>query len=173
MPLILRKIRKARWYQYSQADFPWLLDEDIPADPLGDLATNNNTLSVWQIDDNKSNLPQVAAALAANCDDLSNLDYALLDQQFLQNNITLQPSLGNSPDKTANQNWHCDLVELSARKLVDLAKAILAHAEIKRIPEKEMLHLLAQAAASGQIERAKLHDKIRAKIDKATALHKS
>jgi hypothetical protein len=78
MPLILRKIRKARWYQYDRSDFPWLLEEDIPADPLGDLATNDNELSVWQINDDKSNLPRVAAALAANCDDISNLDYALI-----------------------------------------------------------------------------------------------
>jgi len=173
MPLILRKIRKARWY-YNQSGFPWLLESDIPADPLGDLATNNNELSVWQIDDDKSNLPRVAAALAANGDDISNLDYALFDQKLLNEiNITLRPSKGNSPDETANQNWHSDIVELSARKLVELAKAILTHAEIKRIPEKEILHLLAQAVAADQIERTKLRAKIWAKIDKLAILNKN
>lgn len=173
MPLILRKIRKARWHKYEASVFSWLGNDDMPADPLGDLATNNNTLSVWQIDDNKSNLLQVAVALAANCDDLSNLDYALLDLQFLADKITLQPSHGNSPHETANQNWHCDLVQLSALKLVALAEAIFKHAEIKRIAEKEILNLLAQAVASGQIERAKLSDKVRAKVDKVMALNKS
>jgi len=174
MPLILRKIRKARWHKYSQADFPWLLDEDIPADPLGDLATNDNELSVWQIDDDKSNLPRVAAALAANSDDISNLDYALFDQQLLNEiNITLRPSKGNSPDDLANQNWHIDLFELSARKLVDLAKAVLNNAEIKRIPEKEILHLLVQAVAAGQIERTKLRAKIGVKIDTVIVLNKN
>ncbi len=170
MPLILRKIRKARWYKDSKSNFPWLLDEDIPADPLGDLATNNNELSVWQVEDDKSNLHGVVVALAANSDDISNLDYALFDQQLLNEiNIAIKPSKGVSPDEIANLNWHSDLVELSARKLVDLAKAVLVNAEIKRIPEKEILHLLVQAVLSGQIERAKLRSKIGAKIDKHLA----
>jgi hypothetical protein len=120
MPLMLRKIRKARWYQHNQADFPWLLDEDIPADPLGDLVTNDNELSVWQINDDKSNLHRIAAALAANSDDISNLD-----------------------------------------------------AEIKRIPEKEILHLLEQAVVAGQIDRTKLRAKIGTKIDKLAVLNKN
>ncbi|MCI0690506.1 hypothetical protein L0337_00700 [candidate division KSB1 bacterium] len=174
MPLILRKIRKARWYKNNQTDFPWLLENDIPADPLGDLATNENALSVWQIDDDKSNFPRVAAALAANCDDLSNLDYAIFDQQVLKEiNIVIRPSKGNSPDEIVNQNCHSDLVELSARQLVNLAKAILTHAELKRISEKEILHLLTQAVVSGQIERPKLRTKIGMKIDKYIALNKN
>jgi hypothetical protein len=56
---------------------------------------------------------------------------------------------------------------------VNLAKAILTYAEIKRISEKEVLHLLAQAVVSGQIERPKLRAKIGMKIDKHIALNKN
>jgi len=170
MPHILRKIRKARWYKYNQLNFPWLLEEDIPADPLGDLATNNNTLSVWQINDDQSNLHQVVTALAANSDDIANLDYTIFDQQLLQEiNITIKLTKGNSPDEMANLSWHHDLIELSARRLIDLAKAIWTHGEIKRIPEKEILNLIAQAVGSEQIQSIKLRPKIRMKIDKFVA----
>lgn len=112
MPLVLRTIRQSRWLEDS---FPWLEEGDAPADPLGDLATQDNELSVWIIDDEKSNLNQVVAAMAATRGHLSNLDFALFDLRFLSElNIKIAITTGGTPDKEVN-TWHRDLVKLSAQ----------------------------------------------------------
>jgi hypothetical protein len=116
----------------------------MPADPLGDLATKDNALSVWFVDDGKSNLKRIAAALAARCDHVSNVDYALFDQAMLDRlDIQMEKSYGGTPDDYANRNWHYDLVKLSGRKLLELAGAVLANSERKRLPGKEVERLVA------------------------------
>jgi hypothetical protein len=72
MPFILRTIRKDRWYRIE--DVPWLEEGDIHADPLADLNTKANELSVWLIEDDRSNLNRVVSALAATRTHISNLD---------------------------------------------------------------------------------------------------
>lgn len=96
MPLVLRKIRKSKWYKTERVS--WLEEGQLQADALADLKTTNNELSVWHIEDDKSNLEEVVAALAANCDDVSNLDYALFDQQLLSEiDIRIKATKGGSP----------------------------------------------------------------------------
>jgi len=152
--LVLRKIRKSKWYKNEGV--PWLAEGELQADALSDLATKDNELSVWRIEGNRSNLERVVVALAAGCDYISNFDYALFDQETLSEiNIRIKNTEGDSPDEDAN-SWHVDLAELSATKLMELATAIMRKAEIKRIPEKSILRLVARAVASGQIDRTKL-----------------
>jgi hypothetical protein len=81
MPFFLRTIRKARWYNVEGVS--WLEKGDIQADPLADLNTKGNELSVWLVENDRSNLEQVVTALAATRTDISNLDYALLDVRLL------------------------------------------------------------------------------------------
>lgn len=166
MPLVLRKIRKARWYRLEGVS--WLAEGDVHADPLADLPTSENRLSVWHVEDDRSNLERVVAALAASCGAVSNLDYALLDQQVLSTTlkVKIEGNRGASPDDKANESWHRDLVELSASKLVELAKAFLANGERDRVPEKKVRRLLADAVASGNVDSRRVDARIRADIDK-------
>ncbi len=46
MTLLLRAIRKGRWLDAVGLD--WLEEDDVAADPLADLTTRQNTLSVWE-----------------------------------------------------------------------------------------------------------------------------
>ena len=52
----------------------WLAGDEVQADALVDLSTKDNELSVWLIENDKSNLEHVVTALAANCNTISNLD---------------------------------------------------------------------------------------------------
>jgi hypothetical protein len=81
VPFVLRKIRKAKWYKHQKV--AWLKAGELQADAIGDLYTENNALSMWLVTDDKSNLQRVAAALAANCEYLGNLDYALLKVELI------------------------------------------------------------------------------------------
>ncbi len=161
MPFILRKIRKSKWYKSEGT--PWLAQGDLQADSLGDLTTQQNELSVWQIQDDLSNLDRVLAAMAASTHQISNLDYALLRQELLPG-IKTKSTLGMSLDEDANI-WHIDLIELSAQKLFALANVIQSQAQIKRKPEKEVLKLVAQAITSGQIDRYRLKPESLAKVE--------
>lgn len=164
MPLFLRVIRKNRWYTTSEA-VPWLLEGEIQADPLGDLATRNNTLSVWYIEDGSSNLEQVITALASSRDSISNLDYAMFDAELLvQTGIKIEINQGVTPYEAANI-WHRDLIELSATKLVRLAENMLAYSKRERFSEKKVLGLIREAVKNGQIDQTKLSSKIAKKLD--------
>ncbi|NJL67865.1 MAG: hypothetical protein HC894_15955 [Microcoleus sp. SM1_3_4] len=93
----------------------------MQADSLSDMVTTANKLSVYRINDDKSNLNRVAAALVANCENISNFDYLLFDELLLQIlEIKSEETQANTPDESVN-NWHLDLVELSLTKLVNLA----------------------------------------------------
>ena len=163
MPLLLRAIRKNRWYMSD--DIPWLPKGEIQADPLGDLATGNNTLSVWQVEDDNSNLKQVIAALASNRDSISNLDYAVFDIDLLADTgIKVKINQGATPYEMANF-WHRDLVELTATKLVKLAETMLIHSCRERIPEKTVLNWIKDAVENGQIDKTKLSAGITKKLD--------
>ena len=162
MPLILRAIRKNRWY--TSDTISWLPEGEIQADPLGDLATGHNTLSVWQVKDDKSNLDQVITALAANRDTISNLDYALFDLDSLSPiGIRVEVNEGATPYERAN-HWHRDLVELTATKLVKLATVMLSNSSRERVLEKKILSLIRDAVQTGQIDKARLSQKITSKL---------
>lgn len=164
MPFVLRKIRKAKWYKHEAVH--WLPEGELQADALSDLATKDNELSVWRVNDDRSNLEDVIAALGASSSVVSNLDYALFNQDALvQIDVRMKVTKGTTIDERVNTSWHSDLVELSASKLIDVARAILAKGEITRVPEKKVLELITSAVASGRIDSARLDERIRAKID--------
>ena len=81
MPLLLRKVRSSRWY--SREKCPWLEAGELQADPLGDLQTMGNALSVWRIENDESNLRNIILALVRSCDHPQNIDYILFNQCVL------------------------------------------------------------------------------------------
>ena len=154
MPLLLRQIRKSRWY--DDGGLPWLPVGLLPADPLSDLNTKDNKLSVWHIEDDKSNLEQVVTALAVNRDQVSNLDCALFDQHPLSGiNVRIEETKGNTKDKRANI-WHRELVELTAEKLLELARSIMRDGKRTRFSETRIRNLIQRAVESGIIDETKL-----------------
>jgi len=149
MPLVLRVIRKSRWYKPEAAD--WLSTGDIHADPLADLQTKDNALSVWKIEEGYSNWDILLTAVAANRSYISNIDYAVFGEDLiLEHQIGIKASRGATPLKEAN-DFHLDLLELSGYKLVELAKSIMETAKIGRVPEKEIEALLKNALAQQKI----------------------
>lgn len=135
---------------------PWLEKDEIQSDALGDLVTSSNTLSVWLVDDDQSNLEQVIVALASGCDNISNFDYALLNVDLVLNvGIKIKTKEGLTPYTRANQ-WHRDLVELTTNKLFKLAEAMFGDSDRERVTEKIVLKLIKDAVQNGQIDKTKL-----------------
>ena len=162
MPHLLRKIRKAKWYKHN--DVPWLEEDDLQADALGDLATSSNTLSVWLINEDRSNFDDVIIALASNADTLSHIDYVLLEESDVAElKIQIRQEPGVSPYVQAN-HWHRDLIELSVSKLMGLAELIRSADSRDRVSEKQVCQLLKQVIESRQIDPARLKERITAKV---------
>lgn len=151
MPLALIRIAKAKWYRHS-----WLSREDVGADALTDLKTKGNTLSIWMIDDERSNLDQVVAALAAGRHKLGHFDYALLDYALLEGaGLAMKRYPGTTRDREAN-DYHVDIVQLTARDIGQLAEWIAQSPDRTRVPEWEVGSLLDEAVAHGRIDGAEM-----------------
>lgn len=163
MPLFLRKIRKAKWY--SHIDLEWLVEGEIQADALGDLATKNNTLSVWNIEDDKSNLEEVITALATRFDSPSNLDFALIDKKYVVDmGLKVIPSKGDTYFLKANEHWHFHLTELTAQSILNLANIIMINGEKERYRESQIILLLKQAIQNKTIYIKDLSVNLQSKI---------
>ena len=138
MPYVLRKINKAKWYKNINTS--WLQEGELQADVFSsDLGTQANSLSVWYVDDDKSNLERIIAAYVAKQTHIAEFDYALIKLDFVEElSIKTQKSLGDSADSIVNETWHRDFIELTTLKLLNFAVTVQTNAEIKRISKKEV-----------------------------------
>ncbi len=164
MAFILRKLDNRRRWDKTQ-DLTWISPDDIPADCLNDLSTRQNALSVWEIDDGKSNLSRVLAALAANRDTIGKLDYALINMEdFPLGAQQIQVSQGVTRDVEANKSWHRNLIELSGDHAVGLGKAIWENALIDRLTRSEVLTSIVTSVRSSWIDRTALKGRVAEEI---------
>lgn len=156
MTLVLRKITKSKWYAA-----PWLPAGDAPADALGSLGTRRNTLSIWMIEEDESDLERIVAAVAATGDHLAEFDFALLDRRSIEGlGILIHEVAGTSPDVEANAR-HADLVELSAGKVAGLARAIMANGDRRRFLGKQVLDLIRASIGAGRFTPESLKPDVR------------
>ena len=134
MSLLLRIVRKSRWLGNPL----WLAAGEMQADPLADLRTSSNSLSVWEVTDDRSNLEDIVVGIASSKDYLANVDYALFEESIVGGlGIQIELTPGTTPHARANP-WHRELVRLSARKLVDLAHLMMKKATLERVQENRV-----------------------------------
>lgn len=146
MPLVLRKISKSKWYH-----LPWMTTGEVQGDSLKDLKTDSNELSVWYVDDNRSNLDQVLTCLASNTDSISHIDYALIDVNTIQAlEITVADNVPAKTPFAAGNIWHRDLVQLTGEKILRLAREIQTRPELRERCEKGRTRKLLSAAFNAQ-----------------------
>src|SRR5208283_3052432 len=115
-----------RWFKEEAA--PFLATDDVPADPVGDLLTQGNLLSVFEVAQDRSNIERIVRAVAIGGDRIMATGYVVFDSDLLPAaGIDIRESPGTTADNGANA-WHRDLV-VSGNKLVALTKAILRNGE--------------------------------------------
>lgn len=162
MPLLLRKIRKSRWLPAPA----WIPEGTLHADPLADLVTKENQLSVWRVEDDESNLEEIVIALAGNFENPSNLDYILFDERLLQEaDVRIKRSTGDTIVSEANSAWHHDLIELTARKVVKLGELAMESGRKERISEPQVVDLVQKAVQRGIVDLDRLKPAVRQKVD--------
>jgi hypothetical protein len=156
MPLLLRTVRQNRWLKDEAA--PFLAIDDVPADPVCDLQTQQNLLSVWEVARDRSNIERIVRAVAIGREVIADLGYVVFDSGLLPAaGIKILENKGKSPDEEANA-WHRDLV-VSGNKLVALTKAILRHGESGTVLKVRLRQLVEEGIRDRQIP-----EKLRAKL---------
>ena len=166
MTLVLRIVRQARWD--SPRTFDWLGEGDVPADPLGDFAnTDENCLSVYFLNDDRKELNDVAAALAAGREKGDTLDYVLFPQRHIDAaGIEVLSTTGRTLDDEVN-GLHRDLVRLSAQKVLALTASVWReNLEVKRLDKESVLQLVTIAVCRGRMSLEKLRPKLREDVRK-------
>ncbi len=146
----MRRIdHKIAWLEIQVTPPTWLNDDDIPADLLPELSTENNTMSVYEIEDDKSNLQDVIASLAANRDDVHRLDYVLIKKNLLTGKgLQFQKTDGDTPHKEVNEKYHWNVIELSGNKISVLGNKIL-NSEIESFDRKKIKTIIAEYIKNG------------------------
>lgn len=163
MGVMLRKLDNRR--RWDKVEFPWLGHCEIPADPIADLKTVKNNLSVYYIKEDRSNLFDVVEAIAATRDCSDRFDYLIFDQEVCSElKIEVENTRGRTPNQEVNKKWHRDLTQLSADKLLELAKVIYEKGETHRKQEKEIIKMLARASLDGKIPIKDIKPQLRQKI---------
>lgn len=164
MPYLMRIVRSGRWLPPD-----WLPPGEPPADILEDLQTRGtNALSLWLIEEDRSNLERVAAALASGRDSFSNLDYRLVPTGWLTRyRIVAAATPGKTADTEANDRWHRDLSHLTANRLVSVARCMWRRDAPGRLSEKRVKQLLSDGIQSGQLRTEQINPNLAAKLNAA------
>ena len=140
----------------------WLPENEIQSDALGDLQTRANKLSVFRIE-TEDDTERVAIALAANRDNLANLDYAIFeDTTLVPAGISILQQEGETPDPEANK-LHYDLTNLTVRELGLLAQAVAAGEHSRKLP-KDVKAGLQRGIQSGDLDQGRLKPQLLQKI---------
>jgi hypothetical protein len=156
-------INKRRW---DHVEVPWLPAGELQADPLGDLRTSGNALSVWHIDDARTNLTSVVTALVANRKEVDFFEYGLFDEFIPRNlGIHVASSEGSTPLASAN-HWHCDLIHLSSENLLALAKALFEPLDRNRLLREDVENLLVAAIHDGRLHAEALKPRVKDRIER-------
>ena len=158
MAFVLRKLdRRAGFHPVA-----WVQDGDVPGDALGNLRTQGNALSVWLVDDKRSNLKRIVAAVAAGRMKLDKLDYALLDSRKVEElGLRMIQEKGESCDADANTLWHQDLQELSGSNLIAFAVMMQAHAEFQRVHRTTVGQWIAASIKNGFIDPSRVDETLK------------
>ncbi|MCU1334527.1 MAG: hypothetical protein JWO19_108 [Bryobacterales bacterium] len=160
MPLLLRNVGKHyRWIKADAA--PYLAQGDVPADPVGDLKTSGNKLSVYVIADDRSNLHRVIRAITVGSLKPDHVAYVVFSSKVLEDaGIEMEEVVGKTADDAVNP-LHRDLI-LSGNKLIALTRGILQEGEVGQILKADLLALVEQGINEGQLPE-KLREWLRKK----------
>ena len=161
MTLFVRKINFQKWV--PENPLTALDDDDIEADPVGDLATENNSLSIFAITDDATALRAAAAIIIGRGGKIKwqELGYVIIPEELLHK-LDIEPIPdppgGDTKDNEVNK-WHINIGDLSGKKVVHLAKAINDECSLKQIFPAQLYVALATCVREGGVILKDIQDK--------------
>jgi hypothetical protein len=170
VPLVFRGgIKQNLWIK--EDILPWLEKGQVPADPLTNLRTRDNGMSVYLVDeDDGFGVERYIAALAAGRGSHDYYDYLLFDHEcLLRAGIRPVPTEGETPDEQVNAH-HLDLVQLSGSQALALVTEIL-HTDFvaTRSYQFEVAEYIRAAVSEGHIPKDRVSSGVARKVFPTTA----
>ena len=162
MSLLVRKIDNAKWMQNEIHSVG-----DVSADAITNcMKTKKNTLSAWQIPDEKT-IEDAVLAIVSSFMHPDTIDVACLDPSSLESNgIRLESTLGNTPVKNPISQ-HIDICDLTYRTLGNVAEQIvhvLKNGKDVRYTKGKIKKLLKDAIDQGRLQRDDLNESLRKRL---------
>jgi hypothetical protein len=169
MSFIIRIVSSKRRFDEPDPDEnPWLGENEIPADAVTDLKTSKNELSIFKVENDSSDIERVVSAFASRRDSFANVDFVYFDSIIFeeiirQHGLKTNNNLGATPDKEVNK-WHCNIVELTDRKVIELAKAMIYQGEKGRKDKKKIKRLIEDACSQKKLAEKEMNQKLLTKL---------
>ncbi len=140
----------------------------FPADPLWDLKTENNELSLFECDDDDKLNEIIAGYSSARNNDLENIHFVKLTSTSLKG-FDLKREHGDTASTEANE-LHYNIKYLTAKQLVKLAFIIyqtILHSPNAYRSTTEIFNFIKKAKAKGTLDesKVKLTKKLRASLE--------
>lgn len=162
MTFYLRIIRKKSFWlgceQYKNTS-------DVTADLIQDFRTTQNSLSVWHIETDKSNLNRILAAYACTQENIRQVEYAILPSNLLSNaNFNIIQERGKTPDLEAN-DWHRDIINLTGDTLLMLSKIFFHNCEPETLFVFDVCDYIQESVKEQRISNKNLNKEIKPKIE--------
>jgi hypothetical protein len=162
MSFLVRKITRGKWSVGEHV-------EAVNADAITQcMKTQDNTLSVWKIDDEKDLQNSILAMAAAN-DFLSKIDVVILSEQaLLDREIPIATTPGLTPCKDL-VDTHRDLSDLNVTHLgliSDLIAEKIRKEEVHSFSLGTLKNILCSAIDSGKLTTESLSESVREKVVK-------
>jgi hypothetical protein len=149
---LLRKIDPPRWVTTGK-HLKWLAAGEYQANALRDLNTQNNRLSLYELDADESNLHRTIAALAS-LQYPGDFGYVLLDQEMLvSNGFILDPSEPGTTRDPDVDSKHVDIAELTGSALHRLA-ILVVQSHRTDADEDDVRMYIRTSIENGYIDRS-------------------
>lgn len=122
----------------------------MPADPIADLTTTGNALSVW-IMDTETQLAEVAAGFCVDKQEIEKVDFLIVDADAVEAiGIEIKEVDGKLPIARLN-SFHRDLVGLTAQQLIDLAMLLYSAAKPLSMPKQRNVQTMKNLIKQGDL----------------------
>ncbi len=164
MSIFVRMARAPRWYREQAQSL--LEQDDIPSDPIADLNTTENSLSIFLVNEDRSNLEQTVAAQAGTRMKADDAGYIVFSSDLLSRvGIAIDDSHpGTTADEDVNSR-HRDLIQLSGKKLIAFVREVMLSSEPpETLPKEDVIGILKEGVSAGRIDPGRLPDKVRKQL---------
>ncbi|MFH1563085.1 MAG: hypothetical protein ABIF11_06695 [Nitrospirota bacterium] len=136
------------------------------ADALKNFKTKENALSVYEVENELTDIERILAAIAGTRDNVQEVEYASFDSNLLaEHEIKTNKIKGDTADDEVN-NLHIDLIDLTAKQLYLLASSIQKDGKLIRILKKEIGIKITEGLKEGYLDKNKINEKLLHKLAK-------
>ncbi|MBD3267527.1 hypothetical protein GF373_12740 [bacterium] len=162
MTFVIRKIEINKWMQT-----PILQGQSPSADAITNcMKTTNNTLSLWDIQD-ENEVEDAVLAIASQLDHLDTFDILVIEKSLIQEKaLSLKSTEGKTPYKDFS-NRHIDVANLDLDSLGRMAKVIIESIRQnrqKRFTTSNLKRILADGIIQGKIQKTDIKENLLRKL---------